>query len=167
MKHPKRLACFFLIASILTAGLIFWFSAQNGIQSQALSDGVTLRVAKIIRPGFERMKRREQLSYLEMLSAVIRKNAHFCEYMLLGFNLMCFFHFRDLKMSSRNCRLWAWGVATLYACTDELHQLFVNERSAQALDVQIDSAGSLAGTFVAALGLALLAQILDRKRADD
>ena len=30
MKHPKFWARFFLIAAIVTAALIFWFSAQKG-----------------------------------------------------------------------------------------------------------------------------------------
>jgi VanZ family protein len=57
----------------------------------------------------------------------------------------------------------AVGIATLYAATDELHQLFVSERSAQVLDVLIDGAGSLVGTLVFTLCLALMTRILGRR----
>ena len=38
-----------------------------------------------------------------------------------------------------------WGIAALYAVTDEFHQLFVPGRSGQFSDVVLDSAGALAG----------------------
>ena len=50
----------------------------------------------------------------------------------------------------------AWGLATLYAGTDELHQRFVSDRGPALLDVGIDSAGALTGALVATLLLALL-----------
>lgn len=159
MKNPKFWARFFLVAAILTACVIFYFSAQKGEDSSALSDEITLRVAHIFRPHYHKLSKKEQRSYLELLSTVIRKNGHFCEFMLLGFNLMGFFRFRDPGMSRRDCRLRAWGVATLYGATDELHQLFVNERAAMVTDVLIDSAGGLVGTLVFALALAVMARL--------
>ena len=163
MKHPKFWARFFLVAAIVTAALIFWFSAQKGDQSQAMSDPLTLHVAKVLRPDFMRMTQEARISYLEWLSLIIRKNAHFCEFMLLGFNLMGAMRFHFPGLTDGACRLRALGVAVLYAASDELHQRFVSERSAQVLDVLIDSAGSLTGTLVFALGLALLAWIARRK----
>ena len=56
------------------------------------------------------------------------------------------------------------GIAVAYAITDELHQMFVSDRAARALDVLIDSAGSLTGTFVLTLGLTILA-LLNQRRA--
>ena len=50
----------------------------------------------------------------------------------------------------------------LYAASDELHQLFISERSSQVLDVLIDTAGSLTGTLVLTLCLALLARMAYR-----
>ena len=159
MKHPKFWARFFLIAAIVTAALIFWFSAQKGARSQAMSDPLTLHVARMLRPDFMTLSRRARRSYLEMLSNVVRKNAHFCEYMLLGFNVMGALRFYFPKLTDGGCRLRAVGIATLYAATDELHQLFVSERSAQVMDVLIDSAGSLTGTLVLTLCMAILLRL--------
>ena len=49
---------------------------------------------------------------------------------------------------------WAWVVGTLYAASDEIHQLFVPGRSGQLRDVFLDSAGVAAGILLAwAVGL--------------
>lgn len=164
MKHTKFWARFFLAAAIVTAALIFWFSAQKGATSQSLSDGITLKVARLLRPDLMQMSGKKRWSFLNLLTVVIRKNAHFCEYALLGFNLAGHLRFRWPQAPGGRCRLWAVGLATLYAVTDEVHQLFVSERSAQVLDVLIDSAGSLAGTLVMTLCLAILPG-LQQKRA--
>ncbi len=163
MKYPKFWARFFLVASIVTAALIFWFSAQKGAESQALSDPLTLQVAQLLRPDLMQMSEAERISFLELLSTIIRKNAHFCEFALLGFNLMGAMRFRFPGLSNGKCRLRAMGIAVAYAISDELHQLFVSDRATRALDVLIDSAGSLTGTLVLTLGLAILA-ILNQRR---
>jgi hypothetical protein len=59
MKHLKFWARFFLVASIVTAALIFWFSAQKGNESQALSDPLTLQVAQLLRPDLMQMSEPE------------------------------------------------------------------------------------------------------------
>ena len=163
MKHPKFWARFFLVASIVTAAVIFWFSAQKGVDSQALSDPLTLRLARILRPDFRKLSHHARQSYLELLSTVIRKNGHFCEFMLLGFNLMGAVRFGRPALSRGDCRLRAMAIAVLYAISDELHQLFVSERAGRALDILIDAAGSLTGTFVLTLCLAILAKIYRRR----
>ena len=162
MKHSKYWARFFLVASIVTAVLIFWFSSKNGGDSHAMSDAVTLHVARALRPDFMKKPVQGQQSYLENLSTIVRKNAHFCEFMLLGFNLMGTMRFYFPRLSDGGCRLRAMGIAVLYAASDELHQMFISERSSQALDVLIDSAGSLTGTLIMTLCLALLARLGNR-----
>lgn len=44
-------------------------------------------------------------------------------------------------------RRWmlAWLMASLYGCSDEIHQMFVPGRSADPLDLLADSAGALLG----------------------
>ncbi|MBQ3424688.1 MAG: VanZ family protein [Clostridia bacterium] len=166
MKHRLFLARFFLAAALVTAGLIFWFSAQKGATSQAASDSISLRLARFFAPDYPQMTPRARQSYLELMATLVRKNAHFCEFMLLGFNLMGAVRFYRPALPSGPSRLRAWGLGTLYAVTDELHQLFVNERAALATDVLIDSAGALAGTFVMALFLLLLSKWLKQPELD-
>ena len=156
---------FFLAATILTAILIFCFSAQEGPQSAALSEGLTLAVARIIKPGFDEMPLAEKQAFMDALGFVVRKCAHFGEFALLGFNLACFLRLRlyDRGMKPAPLCALAWGIATLYAGTDELHQMFVAQRGPALTDVCIDSAGALAGVVFAAV----VAMILRRSCARD
>lgn len=148
MAHRSFWRRFFLAASIATAALIFFFSAQQGPDSAALSDGVTLTVAKLLRPGFMELPLGEQLAYMERLGYWVRKCAHFSEFALLAFNLTGWLRLRFLQKGRAWALPRAWGLATLYAATDELHQMFVAERGPAALDVGIDSAGALTGAIV-------------------
>ncbi len=158
MKSRAFWTRFFLAASILTAALIFFFSAQQGPDSAALSDGVTMAVARIVRPGFEALSEPQKLAFMERLSLVVRKCAHFSEFALLGFNLACWLRLRFHERPRRFAPPRAWLIATLYAATDELHQMFVSERGPAVLDVGIDSAGALAGVLVALAGMLLIAR---------
>ena len=65
----------------------------------------------------------------------LRKLAHAAEYAVLGALLV-----RALRRP-----LPAWGLAVLYAVTDELHQTFVPGRRGAPLDVAIDAAGAAIG----------------------
>ena len=155
MKHKSSL---FLILTILTAVMIFCFSAQDGEDSSALSGGLSVAVAKIIKPGFDQLPIVEQESLLSSLGFIIRKIAHFSEFALLGVFLLLLFN--ALKMRWKAPLGWIAG--TLYACTDELHQMAVSARGPTWQDVCIDSAGVLFGVLLA---LALLWLRRRRKRA--
>ena len=167
MKNRRFWTRFFLVASILTALLIFCFSAQQGPDSAALSDDVTVQVAKVVRPDYPKLPPVARRSFLRQLSAIVRKCAHFSEYALLGFNLMAYLRLLRWEKPRAASLALAWGIATLYAGTDELHQMFVSERGPALLDVCIDSAGALTGALVALLGMLLLARCRKAKPAFD
>ena len=156
MRHRVFWTCFFLAAAIATAALIFFFSAQQGPESTAMSDSVTLEVAKVVRPDYPQLPPVERQSFLEVLSRVVRKSAHFGEFALLGFNLAAFLRLRRLDKPRAAAVPWAWLIATLYAGTDELHQMLVEARAPAILDVGIDSAGALAGVLTMLLALTLV-----------
>ena len=84
----------------------------------------------------------------ETVGFVVRKTAHFTEYMVLGACLLlnvrdCFAHLHPRQM-------WglAWLLGTAYAVTDELHQRFVPERSCEPRDMCIDAAGVALGALI-------------------
>ena len=162
MKKRRFWVRLFLILSIATAAAIFFFSSQPGENSAELSDGVTLLVANVIRPDLQKLSAAERQRFLESLSLIVRKCAHFSEFALLGLNVMCFLRLRRRQRgipASLPCA--AWGIATLYAGTDELHQMFVEARGPALLDVGIDSAGALSGVLVAVLLLTLLSRKIE------
>lgn len=148
MAHRVFWRRFFLAATLATAALIFFFSTQQGPDSSAMSEGLTLFVARLIRPGFGELPHAEQLAFMERLGFVVRKCAHFSEFALLGFNLTAWLRLRRPEAPRANAVPRAWGLATLYAATDEWHQMFVAERGPAVLDVGIDSAGALTGALV-------------------
>lgn len=79
----------------------------------------------------------------ELANFVVRKCAHFLEYMILAFLIMnvvkMYFVF---KISSVLSIIFVF----LYACTDEFHQLFIPGREGAFRDVMIDTCGGV--TFI-------------------
>ena len=148
------------LAVVSVAGMIFWFSAQDGAASGALSGGIAEKVVEVVEPGYAALPEAEQRTIFDAAQFAVRKTAHFSEYALLGFllRLLC------ASYALGRGLLVAWLSGTGYAATDELHQWFVAARSAMWQDVCLDSAGVLAGTLTAAAALALWIFIARKRR---
>lgn len=99
--------------------------ASSGSHSSAIVDAVIGMLGIEPTPG-----------QLEVANHLMRKAAHFTEYGILGL-LWAW----ALPATSHRLIL-AWAAATLYAGTDEFHQLFVASRGPAIADVGIDSAGA-------------------------
>lgn len=84
---------------------------------------------------------------------IVRKMAHFCEYMLEGFLLMLCMRVYSRRPLRHITVPMLGGVLT--ALTDETIQLFSPGRSSQVTDVWLDSAGVLAGILAALILMAL------------
>ena len=158
MKHRAFWTRFFLAASILTAGLIFFFSTQQGPESAAMSGEVTRFVARLIRPGYETLDPTAREAFLESLGLIVRKCAHFSEFALLGFNLTGWLRLKRWEKPRLSSAARAWPVAARYAGTDELHQMIVSGRAPALLDVGIDVSGALMGTLAALCAMVLIAR---------
>lgn len=128
--------------------MIFCFSAQTGAESGAMSGRITTWLIGLVVPDFENWAVQEQESLRYTVGLVIRKLAHFSEYALLGFSLMLHIAQIQKKASVRLPLLWAWGIGTLYAASDEFHQGFVADRGPSVIDVMIDSSGVIAGVLI-------------------
>lgn len=140
-----------LLAVIAVAVMIFLFSAQEGEESSILSGRVTGFVVRLVVPGFDGLSAAEQLKTLNAWSFYIRKAAHFSEYALLAMTLINFLRQQHSGKIKRMMGVLAWGAAALYACTDEIHQMFVSDRAAALMDVGIDAAGALTGVLLSLL----------------
>ncbi len=152
LKHKLKLALrLFLLLSVMAA--IFAFSSQPADESQKLSDGFLDRLRSVL--GF--------LPEIEGNAGKnIRKCAHFFEFMCMGTASEMFF---SALYINRRKRLLCSGavsaaVCVIYACSDELHQLFVPGRSCQAADVLIDGAGAMLG-----IALVLVYYVLKIRKA--
>ena len=130
--------------------VIFGFSADDGDESQSLSDKITFRVIKVLKPDYNKMPKKEQHTYFMAVSKTVRKIGHFGEYGLLGLLvtgfLLTFAGIRNLK--KRYIYFYATLWCMLYALTDEMHQLFVKGRSAKIGDVFVDMFGGLVAAVI-------------------
>jgi VanZ family protein len=146
-----------IIIALAIMVVIFHFSAQNATESSALSDGIAYRIIDAIRkiiPGLT----------MDEATFAIRKTAHFSEYTLLGVflartardivRIYCSIEYgEDYKMAWRGHWLCIvpWCLGTMYAISDELHQLVVPGRSCELRDMCIDAAGVLLGVILVRL----------------
>ena len=83
-----------------------------------------------------------------ILSVIVRKAAHFTEFLLLGICLSINMYDLAANHAVPKPLLKAWIIGTIYAVTDELHQSFVPGRACSFKDVAIDSAGVACGVLI-------------------
>ncbi len=151
----KRLGIFCIVLTGLWMGVIYWMSAKPAEESSDMSLSVGFAIGSVIVENFDNLPVPEQYAYAEQIDHPVRKSAHFSEYTLLGILLSA-----DLLLCASLPGLareaLAWLAGTLYACTDEAHQLFVDGRSGEWRDVLIDSSGVLLGCVLAVLAFQVL-----------
>ncbi len=125
MKTDKK-AIFSWIAVFLCMAVIFILSAQKADDSQNLSDSL------IIFFG------------LRLSSDFVRSCAHFLEY--AGLSVLVY----NALYQSLGCAkpVLSVVICSVYAVSDEIHQLFVEGRACQITDIITDSAGAMAGIAV-------------------
>ena len=168
MKHKVLIVRIILIALILTwMFLIFGFSAEDGDESQSLSDKITIKVVRIIKPNYDSMPKKEQKVFFIKVSYIVRKIGHFGEYGILGL-LVTGFLITFEKIRNIDKKRYIVGFTTLwcllYAMTDEIHQMFVDGRSAKILDVFVDVFG---GCLSAVIFVLILKRIDKRKKYEE
>ncbi len=156
-KEIVRRIIFALLAVGMMA-LIFWFSDQGASNSSEQSISVSYKVARVIRPGFEKLSPREKEAFVESIEAVIRKCAHFMEYTALGILLLGAYSCKKRK-HKKSCIL-VICTAAAYSVTDEIHQHFVPGRSCEIRDMCIDTLGALTGVLIITLIQLLIGRII-------
>ena len=123
--------------------LVFAFSGQNGVKSKSTSGYITERIVKIVikvKPDLEPKKIKEDIDF------VVRKMAHFSVYFVGGIVIFNFLSIFSMRL--RSAILLTIILGSLYAISDEMHQLFIFERAGQIRDVFIDSAGVIIATLL-------------------
>ena len=127
--------------------VIFAFSAQDKEESGAVSESFTYRVVSSTNFFFHLdMNDARVKEIADSIEGFVRKAAHMTEYGILS--VLLYIWIGQWPMSF--LRRWgtAFGAATVYAATDEIHQLFVAGRSGRFTDVCIDGAGAALGIIV-------------------
>jgi len=151
----------FLILIIINCITIFYFSNQVADVSSTSSGRIVNFIANLL-PGIKNMPEEEkEVICSEVLQPIIRKTAHFSIYALLGFFTINF----ALTYKGTNYQkcLYSWLFGTVYAMTDEIHQLFIQGRSGEFRDICIDSLGVITGIIFALLIFNLCKRIVKPK----
>ena len=130
-----------IILVLLCMATIFSFSSDTADESTEKSDGLIVRISEFLVG--HRLSEEERQEKIDQYVTIIRKGAHFSIYLVLGFLLISLV--KEYRVIDTKSILIALMIAILYACSDEIHQLFVPGRSGEILDVFIDSLGSLTG----------------------
>ena len=74
---------------------------------------------------------------------IVRKSAHIILFCFLS--ILCFVVIYELKRNVKISTLASFSITFIYACMDEIHQLFIPGRSGKINDVLIDSIGVIMG----------------------
>ena len=121
-----------LILTILVMLFIFCQSAMPAAVSDLESGFIVSRLAEWLQTD------------VNLVSFIVRKGAHFTEFLILGVSL--FLTVRDLL---KRTSFWIpWAIGAAYAVSDELHQHFVPGRSCEVRDMIIDACGVLVGVGI-------------------
>ena len=139
---------FIILATIILVlfwmGFIFNMSSKDGEKSLNISGQVIEYVISKI-PQLKDEPQEVKENIILKLQFIVRKGAHFTAYMILGIVVSLLL----LKVKNIKKRyLLSWEICTLYAISDELHQLFVPGRLCEIRDVLIDSLGSFIGILL-------------------
>ena len=147
--------------------LIFFFSNETADKSDRTSGTFAMVAIRMAYPEYEEMPESEQEEVFNVMQHLVRKTAHFTEYALLGL-LIRFCLQSWIGNRKKHLLPAAWIFGTLYAVTDELHQLLTDGRAGQWTDVVLDSSGVLAGAVIASVVVVLgsRAYIAAKERED-
>lgn len=142
------LRCILIILLMFMFTTIFGFSNQDGEKSSNLSREITETVTKNIKTiqNLEKSKKEIVLSKIEH---IIRKLAHFSLYMIVGILMMSLMS--TYKLTNLQRTKISLIVGALYAISDEIHQIFIPDRTAMITDVLIDCCGVVVGIGVVVL----------------
>lgn len=135
MLKPKSIAWGAVLAWM---ALIFFLSHQPAEVSSGMSSGIAEKIMVIIETSAP-----AAAIDADFLHTFVRKNAHFFAYLILG--VLTFFALLKSEVKEVRAAFIAFGIAALYAVSDETHQLFIPGRSGEVRDVFIDSSGAAVG----------------------
>lgn len=163
-NNTKNLVLRYVLWALVLAVMVFIFvhSSENAEESSDTSGNLVKTVLTVVVKDFKTLPEAEQQQAVDSLQFIVRKGAHFCVYLALGFLSYLAMNTYNLKLKTK--LLSALTISLLYAISDEIHQLFVPGRAGQIRDVLIDFFGSLTGIIFALIFIKILSKIILKKR---
>lgn len=139
-KNKKIYFYLFVLLSIIIMIIIFYFSHQTATKSLVISDSIGNKVYSTLKPSSEKMSAYEKL----LTKIFVRKFAHFAFFGALGFCLIG--ALVNTKINKFSNKLLLAGIIGLfYSIFDEVHQIFIDGRTAEVVDVLLDFLGVIVG----------------------
>lgn len=139
----KKLILWILV--ICCMGTIFFFSSQEATESKKVSSGLIKTVVKLIDFN-NSLSEKEINTVAEKLTFIVRKGAHFSIYAVLC--ILWALLLKEYRIFGKWRFILSVLICFLYACSDEIHQVFVSGRSGEIRDVLIDTCGAITGFSV-------------------
>lgn len=121
--------------------MIFLLSNEEAVKSSKKSDGLIIKSVELFTG--KSLSDQEKEKVLKYLVFPVRKCAHLSLYLILGILVISLL--REYMVINTKLVLLSLLICFLYACSDEIHQLFVPGRSGEARDVLIDTLGACLG----------------------
>lgn len=131
-----------IILLVFWMALIFFLSAQIANDSTETTNFVIDILYKLYR-GLN-IGNLSVLDFTEIAFIPVRKLAHFSEFAILG--ILMYLNVREYKKN--RVVLITFVLSTLYALSDEIHQIFVPGRACTFVDMCIDTSGALIGILL-------------------
>lgn len=129
-----------ILLVIICMATIFLLSNDNADKSTKKSD-------KLITFCYEKItKKKVDANIIDKYVHPVRKSAHFIIYLILGLTVISLLY--EFNISTKNIIIFSILFCFIYACSDEIHQLFITGRSGEIKDVFIDTIGSTIGIFI-------------------
>lgn len=150
-----------LIALVITVmGLIFYFSNQIADTSEDLSKGIIYDIVNKFNLAQGKTQNQKEELILQ-LNKIERKIAHYTIYTLLG--IMLFLLIINIKKENKKAIIITIIIGAIYATTDEIHQIFIDGRTALITDVMLDTLGVTTGGFISMLIIGIYNKIKGNK----
>ena len=124
---------------------IFLFSNQQGNASSVTSNKVTKEIIEII-PSTKHLEENQKKEIVKKVNPIMRKIAHYTIYLIGGILIM--FFISTIVQSEKRGVLYSVLIGSIYAITDEIHQMFMDGRTAKITDVLIDTLGVITGVVI-------------------
>lgn len=145
-KTAVQVFCWVLVA--ICVGTIFYFSSRTSTESSNQSGYFVLLFKKILGNN-------------AITDFIVRKFAHCLEFAGLSF----LFNIALFEQTNKIKPYLAILFSSLYAVTDEIHQIFVDGRSCQLKDWAIDTLGAIIGTIIFIAIYFIIQKIIKCKKA--
>lgn len=128
MGNKRKIISWILL--IIWMIFIYFMSSQPSTVSDSQSGTVIILLSNI---GIDMNGLFGQLA-----NFIVRKSAHFIEYMILA---LLVFNVLSIYFNIKKVAIITISIVFIYACSDEIHQLFVPGRQGALRDVIIDTCG--------------------------